>query len=97
MKLRNAFTYILSNKNRTTFYVGVTNDLERRIKEHRLGIGSAFTSKYKLFDLIYFEILSDIETAIRREKQLKRWHRAWKLDLVKGLNPELKNLAEGWD
>ena len=95
MKLRNAFVYIMSNKNRTTFYIGVTNDLERRVREHRAG-GSVFTSKYNLFDLVYFEIISDIVTAIAREKQLKRWHREWKINLIKSMNPEFEDLAKDW-
>lgn len=96
MKLTRAFIYILSNKNKTTFYVGMTNDLERRIKEHRTGEGSIFTGKYKLFELVYFEVCADIKTAIKREKQLKRWHRDWKINLIKTLNPELKDLASDW-
>ncbi len=96
MKLSRAFVYILSNKNRTTFYIGMTNDLERRVREHRTGEGSVFTGKYKLFDLLYFEICKDIKTAIRREKQLKRWHREWKINLIKTSNPDLKDLAEDW-
>ena len=75
MKLTNAFVYIMSNKNVTTFYIGVTNDLERRVKEHKEGNGSEFTSKYNLTNLLYYEIISDIKTAISREKQLKNWHR----------------------
>ncbi len=93
MKLCNAFVYIMSNKSRSTFYIGVTNDLQRRIIEHRNGEGSEFTKKYKLHSLIYFERMSDIVTAIKREKQLKRWHREWKLNLIKEQNPELKDLS----
>lgn len=85
----------MSNKGRTTFYIGVTNDLERRVVEHKNGM-SVFTSKYKLFDLVYYEVISDIKTAISREKQLKRWHRGWKINLIKSFNPEFKNLSEGW-
>jgi putative endonuclease len=75
MKLTNAFIYIMSNKNITTFYIGVTNDIERRVKEHKNGNGSEFTSKYKLTHLVYYEMISDINKAIQREKQLKNWHR----------------------
>lgn len=96
MKLSRAFVYIMSNKNLTTFYIGVTNDLERRVKEHKYGNGSEFTSKYNLRHLIYYEIVSDIKTAIRREKQLKRWHREWKINLIKELNPEMVDLATDW-
>lgn len=97
MKLTNAFIYIMSNKNLTTFYIGVTNDIERRVKEHKEGYGSEFTSKYKLTYLVYYETISDIKTAIKREKQLKNWHRDWKLDLIKELNPSMIDLAEDWN
>lgn len=97
MKLTNAFVYIMSNKNTTTFYVGVTNDLERRVKEHKSGKGSDFTSKYQLTYLLYYETISDINTAIKREKQLKNWHRNWKLNLIKELNPKLVDLAKDWE
>lgn len=93
---KTGFVYIMSNKNRTTFYIGITNNLERRVAEHKAGAGSTFTSKYKLFDLIYFEMIPDIEQAIAREKQLKRWHRAWKINLIKSENPEMKDLAADW-
>ncbi len=85
----------MSNARRTTFYIGVTNDLERRVLEHKNDL-SDFTSKYKLYDLVYYEVISDIKTAIAREKQLKRWHREWKLNLIKSMNPEFLNLAEDW-
>ena len=97
MKLTNAFIYIMSNKNVTTFYIGVTNDLERRVKEHKEGNGSEFTSKYNLTNLLYYEIISDIKTAISREKQLKNWHREWKINLIKELNPSMTDLASEWN
>ena len=97
MKLTNAFIYIMSNKNITTFYIGVTNDLERRVKEHKNGNGSEFTSKYKLTHLVYYEMISDINKAIQREKQLKNWHRKWKIDLIKKLNSEMLDLAKDWN
>jgi putative endonuclease len=97
MKITNSYIYIMSNKNLTTFYIGVTNDLERRVKEHKNGDGSEFTSKYKLTLLVYYEIISDIKKAIEREKQLKNWHREWKIDLIKELNPEMLDLAIDWN
>lgn len=87
----------MSNKNLTAFYIGVTNDLERRVKEHKLGNGSGFTSKYKLTHLVYYELISDIKIAIAREKKLKNWHRNWKLDLIKELNPKMVDLAIDWN
>lgn len=96
MKLTNAFVYIMSNKNLTTFYVGVTNDLEHRVRQHKNGDGSVFTSNYNLTYLVYYEVIPDISTAIKREKQLKRWHREWKINLIKELNPDLNDLAKDW-
>lgn len=96
MKLSNAFVYIMSNKNRTTFYIGVTNNLERRVAEHKSGEGSGFTSRYNLTCWVYYEVISDISTAIQREKQLKRWYREWKLNLIKELNPGFIDLAADW-
>jgi len=83
----------MSNKNRTTFYIGVTGDLSKRVTEHANCIGSKFTSKYKIYDLIYFEEFLDIKQAIAREKQLKNWHRDWKLNLIREENPTLKTLT----
>ena len=97
MKLTNAFVYIMSNKNVTTFYIGVTNDLERRVKKHKEGNGSEFTSKYNLTYLLYYETISDIKAAISREKQLKNWHREWKINLIKELNPLMTDLATDWN
>ncbi len=82
----------MSNKNRTTIYIGVTNDLYTRVLEHKDGKGSKFCYKYNCFDLIYFESYNRISDAIEREKQLKRWHREWKLNLIKEQNPELRDL-----
>ena len=91
-----SYVYIMSNKWRTTLYVGVTSDLERRVLEHKRGEGSNFTAKYSLKDLIYFEEGNSIEDAIAREKQLKNWEREWKMELIRNMNPELNDLAEHW-
>ncbi len=88
------YVYIMSNYNRTTFYVGVTNNLEKRVTAHKSLKGSVFTSKYKLTDLIYFEEIFGANAAITREKQLKNRPRQWKLDLIKQLNPEMTDLAK---
>ena len=92
--MKKGYVYILSNYNRTTLYIGVTSNLETRIAEHRNGTASVFTAKYKLFYLLYFEEFQSIQLAIAREKQLKRWHRDWKFNLIKSVNPELKDLME---
>lgn len=90
--MKNSYIYILSNKNRTVLYIGVTGDLIKRIRAHKSGTGSEFTKKYNLKDLLYFEEFMDINQAISREKQLKNWSKEWKWNLVKELNPELKDL-----
>ena len=90
--MKQSFVYIVTNKYRTTFYTGMTSDLNRRIVEHMTGEGSKFTSKYNLTDLVYYEVFSDIEQAIAREKQLKNWHHDWKVNLIKQHNPTLKTL-----
>jgi putative endonuclease len=92
---KQGFIYILSNKNRTTLYIGVTNDLKRRILEHKAG-KAKFSSKFNLFDLLYFEQINGIEKAIERENQLKNWNSEWKWELIKKENPELVDLAKGW-
>ena len=82
----------MTNSYRTTFYIGVTSNLSKRISEHAEGIGSKFTKKYNLKDLIYFEKFTDLNQAIDREKQLKNWHKEWKLNLIRELNPKLETL-----
>ena len=86
------YTYILSNKNDTTLYIGVTNDLERRVAEHRSGMIPGFTQKYSCHKLVYFEEFSDVEQAIAREKQLKKWSRAKKDALIDTKNKEREDL-----
>jgi putative endonuclease len=88
--------YILSNKYRTTFYIGVTNNVRRRVLEHKSGLGSKFTKRYNLHDLLYYEEFLTMEDAIVREKELKNWHRDWKIKLIKSINPEMNDLSVGW-
>ena len=90
--MKESYVYILSNKNRTVLYVGVTSDLMTRIENHKKGIGSKFTKKYNVHDLMYFEKFLNINEAIRREKTLKNWHSEWKWDLIKKENLDLKDL-----
>lgn len=90
--MKKGFVYILSNYNRTTLYIGVTSKLDTRIAEHRNGTASQFTMRYKLVYLLYVEEFQSIQLAIAREKQLKRWHREWKFNLIRSVNPELKDL-----
>jgi len=90
MKL--SYIYILTNKYRTTFYIGVTDNLNRRIVEHSEKRGSTFTLKYNVTELVYFEEYTDINQAILREKQLKNWRKNWKINLIKEKNPKLETL-----
>ena len=88
--------YILTNYNETTFYIGVTGDLQKRIWEHKNKVVEGFTQKYNVDRLVYYELTEDVESALNREKQLKRWHRQWKINLIKEMNPEFKDLSEQW-
>jgi len=85
--------YIMSNSRNTVLYTGVTNDLTVRVAEHLAGVGSEFTCRYKCRKLVYYESGGDIEAAIRREKQVKRWHRDWKDALIVSMNPEWRDLS----
>ena len=86
--------YILASKQNGTLYIGVTSDLVKRIWEHKTDVADGFTKKYAVHRLIYYESHSDMASAITREKQLKKWNRAWKLKLIEEKNPEWKDL---WD
>ena len=88
--LKDYYVYILTNDSKT-LYVGVTNNLERRIYEHKHKLRDGFTKKYNLTKLVYFEIFNDINDAIKREKQLKNWHRQWKINLIESKNKEWKD------
>ena len=88
----NYYCYITSNKNRTVLYIGYTNNLKRRLLEHKQGNGAFFTKKYNATDLIYYKTFTDSKLARRREKQLKNWHKNWKWNLIKLSNPYLKTL-----
>jgi putative endonuclease len=86
------YVYIITNTRNTVLYTGVTNNLQYRIYEHKDGIGSAFTKKYKLYKLVYYEVVENILAAITREKQIKGGSRQKKIDLINSLNPEWKDL-----
>ena len=79
-----------------TLYVGMTNNLERRVFEHKNGVLEGFTKKYGLNTLIYFEVHQNVNDAILREKQLKKWKRQWKIDLVEKENPDWNDIAQDW-
>ncbi len=88
------YVYILTNKSNTTLYVGVTNDIIRRVEEHKNKKLEGFSSRYNLNKLVYLETTNSIEDALNREKQLKRWHREWKMSLIKDFNPTFRDLSE---
>jgi len=90
------YVYMVCNKCYTTVYIGVTNDLERRIYEDRNKANKSFTSKYNCDRLVWYEDHHDIHVAISREKQLKNWKRDWKNKLIQEENPEWNDLAEDW-
>ncbi len=94
MKAREYCVYIMTNTHHTVLYTGVTNNLQRRVLEHKNGIGSAFTKKYNVHKLVYYEVGSDIYSAIAREKQIKGGSRQKKIELINSMNPEWKDLYE---
>ena len=86
--------YIMASERNGTLYIGVTSDLVKRVWEHKHGVASGFTSKYDIQMLVYFEVSEDIVCAITREKQLKKWHREWKIRLIEEMNPHWNDLYE---
>ena len=86
------YVYILASKRNGTLYIGVTNDLVRRVHEHKNDFAEGFTKKYQVHDLVYFEQADDVGAAIAREKQLKKWNRAWKLELIEKSNGDWQDL-----
>ena len=87
------YVYILTNFTNTVFYIGVTQNLIIRTYQHKEKVADGFTSKYNVDKLVYTEEHKDINEAIRREKQLKNWHRQWKLNLIQKKNPEFKEIS----
>jgi len=90
------YVYILASKRNGTLYIGVTNELRRRVEQHKSNLIPGFTAKYKVHALVHFEATSDINVAIKREKQIKEWQRKWKIDLIEMENPEWKDLSKEW-
>ena len=87
--------YILASREYGTLYIGVTSDLIARIYQHRTGTTQGFTSRYCVYRLVRFELFATMPEAIAREKQLKRWHRQWKINLIESENPQWVDLAPG--
>lgn len=94
--MKQFYVYILARKKEGVLYIGVTNDLERRVLEHKKKINKGFTSRYNIDKLMYFEIFSSIEAAILREKQMKKWKREWKVNQIIKKNPEWEDLSKEW-
>ena len=90
----NFYVYILSSQKRGTLYVGVTSNLLKRVYEHKSDLVEGFTRKYGVHRLVYYEIVAEAETALRREKQIKKWNRAWKFRLIEEHNPEWADLYD---
>lgn len=90
--MKNYYVYILSNKPNGTLYIGVTNNLPKRIYEHKQKLVSGFTQKYNVDKLVYYEVYEDVQAAIHREKCMKEWHRKWKLERINKMNPEWEDL-----
>ncbi len=87
--------YILASKRNGTLYIGVTSDLPKRAWEHKNDWVEGFTKKYNIHRLVYYEMHEDLVSAISREKQIKKWNRAWKLELIEKQNPDWRDLWEG--
>ena len=88
--------YIMTNHSETSLYIGVTSNLQKRVWEHKNKIVEGFTEKYNIDKLVYYELTEDVESALNREKQLKHWHRQWKINLINEMNPEFKDLSKNW-
>lgn len=90
------YTYSLASQRNGTLYIGVTNNLERRVYEHKIGLGNKFSMKYNVNKLVYFETFQNINDAILREKRLKKWNRVWKIKLIEEEHKDWNDLAKDW-
>jgi len=93
--MKNYYIYIMSSKSRT-LYVGMTNDIKKRVYQHKNHLVPGFTDRYNIVHLVYVETVSDPLSAISREKQIKKWRREKKVSLVESINPEWKDLSDDW-
>ncbi|HPP11025.1 MAG TPA: GIY-YIG nuclease family protein [Defluviitoga tunisiensis] len=92
--MKSYYIYIMASRRNGTLYIGITNDIVRRVYEHKNNFIDGFTSKYGIHNLVYYEQFDNIESAIQREKQLKKWNRKWKIELIERVNPNWKDLYE---
>jgi len=95
MKEKQGYAYLMTNKANTVIYTGVTSDLQKRVYEHKHKMIEGFTKKYNVNKLVYYEVFDDIEGAITREKQIKAGSRQKKLELIRSMNPEYRDLYDG--
>ena len=93
--MSNYYVYIMTNKSKT-LYTGFTNDLQRRVYQHKHKLAEGFTKKYNITHLVYFETTPDVKSAITREKQIKGWLRKKKIELIESVNPKWRDLSEDW-
>ena len=94
--MRSYYVYILATKFNRMFYIGVTSNLVGRIRQHKNKLLDGFTKRYNITKLVCYEEYNDVYEAIQREKQLKNWHRQWKINQIKKYNPTFRDLAEDW-
>lgn len=95
-KMKHFYVYILASKRNGTIYIGVTKNLMKRIYEHKNKLIEGFTKKYDVYKLVHYEKTNDIYSAISREKQLKKWNRDWKIQLIEKQNPNWQDLSKEW-
>jgi putative endonuclease len=91
--MKTYYVYILASKRNGNLYTGISNDLTRRVYEHKSGLIEGFTKKYSINKLVYFESTNDVNEAILREKRLKKWKRQWKIELIEKSNPDWRDLS----
>jgi len=94
MKNKKYYVYIITNKKRSTLYIGVTNNLKRRIYEHKNELVDGFSKRHHLHKLVFYETFNSINNAIQMEKKMKKWDREWKIELIEDLNPDWNDLYE---
>jgi len=95
MKQKEYYVYIMTNRSKT-LYTGVTNNILLRVLQHKFGVNKGFTSKYRIDKLVFFESIGSIYDALKREKQLKNWHKDWKINLIESVNRNWDDLSAGW-
>jgi putative endonuclease len=95
--MKTYYTYILASGKNGTLYIGITDDLRRRVNEHKNNLAEGFTKQYSVHHLVYYEETNSVEAAITREKQLKHWNRAWKIELIEKQNSGWRDLSADWE